>query len=92
MTHLVQFSLVYFFNWNLWWETKAIWKKLSILLDDKFHEFSLGKIKIKTIMQCGALQYQLYQKFLKKFIFSGQFKIFQMAPDVMQTRNRWAKH
>ena len=34
-----------FLNWILWWETKAIWKKLSILLDDKVHEFSFGKIR-----------------------------------------------
>ena len=29
----------------MWWETKAICKKLSILLDDKFHKFSFGKIR-----------------------------------------------
>ena len=29
----------------MWWETKAIWEKLRILLDDKFHEFSFGKIR-----------------------------------------------
>ena len=38
------FTALLFLNWILWWETKAIWKKLSILLDDKFHEFSFGKI------------------------------------------------
>ena len=25
-----------FLNWILWWETKAKWKKLSIILDGKF--------------------------------------------------------
>ena len=34
-----------FLDWILWWETKAIWKKLSILFDDKFPEFSFGKIR-----------------------------------------------
>ena len=39
------FTGLLFLNWILWWETKALWKKLSVLLDDKFHEFSFGKIR-----------------------------------------------
>ena len=34
-----------FLDLILWWETKAIWKKLSILLDGKFPEFLFGKIR-----------------------------------------------
>ena len=42
---LFNFHRFTFSNWILWWQTKAIWKKLSILLDVKFHEFSFGKIR-----------------------------------------------
>ena len=39
------FTGLLFLDWILWWQTKGVWKKLSILLDDKFHEFSFGKIR-----------------------------------------------
>jgi len=49
LTHFFQFWLVYFFNWILWWETKWYWnnfyKIYSVLLDDKFPEFTFDKIK-----------------------------------------------
>ena len=38
------FTGLLFLNWILWLETKAIRKKLRILLDDKFHEFLFGKM------------------------------------------------
>ena len=39
------FTGLLFLNWILWWETTAMWKKLSILLVGKFHEFSFGKTR-----------------------------------------------
>ena len=39
------FTDLLFLNWILWWQTKAIWKKLSKLLDIKFHEFWFGKVR-----------------------------------------------
>ena len=39
------FTGLLFLNLILWWETKAIWKQLSILLDDKVHKPLFGKIR-----------------------------------------------
>jgi len=30
----------------LWWDTKFIWKKLDVLLDDKFPELAFGKSRL----------------------------------------------
>ena len=50
MAYIDPFCLIFtgllFLNWILWWETKAVGKKLSTLLDDEFHEFSFGIIRI----------------------------------------------
>jgi len=49
-----------FFNWILRWENKVIWKKLRKVLDDKFHDFSLGEIIFLFVLICslhGHLQY-----------------------------------
>ena len=37
---------VLFSNCILWWATKAMWRKLSILLGEKFPEFSFGKNQV----------------------------------------------
>ena len=39
------FTGLLFLNWILWWEITVIWKKLSIVLVGKFHEFSFGKTR-----------------------------------------------
>ena len=42
-----------FLNSILWWETKAIWKKLCIFQDDKCYEFSFGKNRFSFAQSMG---------------------------------------